>query len=181
MAYKKTPRIIYLIAQQDFRDEEFFIPKRIFEENGIEVVVASIKKGVASGSLGGKADVDIAVKDADCKDYDALVIAGGKGALELKEHKEVIRLIREIAADTGKITAAICIAPAILAIAGVLQGKKATIWNIDGLKERILEENSATYIAMPVVVDDNIITGNGPGAAEEFGRQIVKKLDQFLG
>ena len=38
----------------------------------------------------------------------------------------------------------------------------------------ILED--VVYAALPVVVDGRIVTANGPEAAEEFGKALVKML-----
>jgi len=171
------PRILYIVAQEGFRDEEYFVPEEIFEENDIEIVVASIEKGTAKGKLGGEVEVNVAIRDADIGNYDALVIAGGPGALELKEHDEVIDIIKKTV-EMDKILAAICIAPAILAEADVLKGKRATVWNSDSLQSRILEDHGATYSDMPVEVDGNIITANGPEAAKKFAERIVEALKE---
>ena len=79
---------------------------------------------------------------------------------------------------TGKILAAICIAPALLAKAGVLQDKKATVWSgpMDKSPVNILKEGGAIYQNEDVVVDNNIITANGPEAAAKFGEALVRAL-----
>jgi len=41
---------------------------------------------------------------------------------------------------------------------------------------KILQNNGAIYEDKRVVVEGKIITGNGPGAAEEFGQAIVEAL-----
>jgi putative intracellular protease/amidase len=57
-----------------------------------------------------------------------------------------------------------------------LQGKKATGWNGDGELGGILSDSGAEFVDKPVVVDGNIVTGNGPSAAKEWGEAIVKML-----
>ncbi len=169
-------RIAYIIAQKDFRDEEYLKPKAIFEKMGYKVDSASIEKGKAYGKLGAVADVDIAIKDLEPEKYDAIVIAGGPGAVELGRSEELLELIRE-AYKKGKIVAAICIAPMILAKSGILENKTATIWNGNGKQSEALESYGASYSLEPVVVDGNIVTANGPEAAEDFGEAIVELLE----
>ena len=65
---------------------------------------------------------------------------------------------------------AICIAPTILAAAGVLEGIKATVWNRDNAESAFLELHGAIFTNESVTQDGLIITGNGPEAAEEFGK-----------
>ena len=74
---------------------------------------------------------------------------------------------------TYKIIAAICIAPVTLANAGILNGKKATVFP-SGKNDLI--RNGAKYTGDSVTVDGNIITANGPMAAEAFGKKIVEML-----
>ncbi|MEA3344083.1 MAG: DJ-1/PfpI family protein, partial [Patescibacteria group bacterium] len=78
-----------------------------------------------------------------------------------------------------KLLGAICIAPAILARAGALKGKKATVWNsaMDKSAIKILESNGAIFQPEPVVVENKIITANGSHAAEEFAETIIKIIN----
>ncbi|RJP34563.1 MAG: hypothetical protein C4536_02525 [Actinobacteria bacterium] len=75
----------------------------------------------------------------------------------------------------GKMVAAICIAPVILAKAGILQGVEATV--SPGM-EGELTAGGAILVEQPVVVDGNIITGWGPDAAVEFAQEVNKALSQ---
>jgi len=73
----------------------------------------------------------------------------------------------------GKVIGAICIAPVTLANAGLLKGRKATVWASE--KARI-ETKGAIYTGADVQVDDNIVTANGPNAAKAFGEALLKLL-----
>jgi protease I len=75
--------------------------------------------------------------------------------------------------DSGKIVAAICLAPAILAKAGLLSGVKATCTPDE---EENLVAGGAEYTGAPVEVDGKIVTGSGPDAARRFGEKIVELL-----
>jgi len=82
------------------------------------------------------------------------------------------------AARENKVLGAICIAPALLAKAGVLQGKKATVWSspLDKSPIKILEKSGAIFVAEEVVSDDGIVTANGPGAAKKFAQALIEAL-----
>ena len=60
----------------------------------------------------------------------------------------------------------------------MLDGKKATVWTstLDRGPVKILEENGAEFVNEKVIQDGNIITANGPAAAEEFGEKILENL-----
>jgi len=167
-------KIAIIIAFRNFRDEEYFIPKSIFLKHNFEVTTVSTYKGLAIGGSGGEARVDLLLGHLKMEDYDCLMFPGGPGAYRFIEDENIHEVIRLY----NGLLAAICIAPAILAKAGVLQGKKATVWSSILEKEtiKILKENGAQYTDKDVVVDGNIITANGPEAAENFSLTIVDKL-----
>lgn len=167
--------ILYVVSKKDFRDEEYFIPKEMFEEHGFNVKTASIDVGCAISFFDKKIDVDIKLSDVDMKEYDAIVIAGGKGALTLSDNDDLKKNLYD-AMKYDKIVAAICISPIILANCGLLQKTAATVWNEDGKQADILKQNGALYFSESVVIDKNIITANGPKAAKEFADSIIDAL-----
>ena len=73
----------------------------------------------------------------------------------------------------GKVLAAICIAPSILANAGVLEGVEATSFPSE--KGNLIAKG-ANYTGADLTVDGNTITANGPGAARKFGNAVVDAL-----
>lgn len=162
-----------IIAPQNFRDEEFLEPKKIFEENKIQVSVCSKGVAEASGMLGARVKVDIDLMQAKPDDYDALVFVGGSGS-SIYFNNQVALTLAKNAVYQNKVVAAICIAPSILANAGVLQEKKATAFptEADNLKTK-----GANFVFQTVVEDGNIITAAGPEAAKVFGQTIVKMLE----
>ncbi|MBU3964314.1 DJ-1/PfpI family protein [Patescibacteria group bacterium] len=170
-------KIAIIISFRNFRDEEYFIPKDIFLGAGFEVITVSSQKGTAIGGSGGEAEIDITFDEIDISQLDAVVFVGGPGAYKYIDDEQVLEIIRK-ANQQGKLLAAICIAPAIFAHAGVLRGKRATVWSsiMDKKPIKVLQENGAEYLDKSVVCDGNIITANGPYSAEEFGKSIVQHL-----
>ena len=175
-------KIAIIIAFRNFRDEEYFISKEIFLEAGFEVKTISSEKGIAVGGSGGDAEIDICFEDFDVSQFDAIVFVGGPGAYKYIEDEQVWHIAQETVKQ-NKVLAAICIAPVILAKAGVLQGKKATVWSsvMDKKPVRILEENGAKYLDKPVVQDNKIITAHGPAAAQQFAEKIIQELQKSQG
>lgn len=161
-----------VLAREMFRDEEYDIPRRILERGGVNVAVASSVFGEAEGKYGLTAPVDLLIGDADMADYDGIIFVGGVGATEYFDHPAAHGLARE-SLEQRKITAAICIAPHILAAAGLLEGKKATCFPSEA---EAIESYGADYTGAPVEIDGLIITANGPEAAEEFGLAVLDEL-----
>ena len=165
-------KILIIIAPVDFRDEECLEPKKIFEESNADVKIASKKVSVAEGKLGAKVDVDYDIDEIIVQDYDAIVFVGGPGASVYFDDETAHSIARE-AIEEDKVLAAICIAPSILANAGILKGKKATCFasEADNLRSK-----GAEYTGKDVESDGNIITAKGPAAAKKFGEKITDML-----
>jgi len=138
--------VAMIIAFRDFRDEEYFIPKQILESAGARITTVSSSLGKAVGKLGGDTDVNILLEDLNVLDYDAILFIGGPGAYNYFDN-ETAHKIAKTTVENDKILGAICIAPAILAKAGVLKGKKATVWSslMDKSAVKILEEGGAIF------------------------------------
>lgn len=166
-------KVLMVVAPENFRDEELFDTRRELEDAGIEVRVASARKGTIRGMLGGTVRPDFTLEEVKVENWDAIVFVGGTGCQVYFENEDVLSLAKA-AAEQGKKVCAICIAPVILANAGLLENRKATVW--DGEFREMLENKGAKYVSKSVVVDGNFITANGPTAAEEFGRTIAKQL-----
>lgn len=165
--------VLMIIASQNFRDEEFARPKSILENAGADVTVASSSIEEATGMLG-KVSVtpDVTIDRVAPADYDAVVFVGGSGASEYWDNPTAHEIATR-AHEEGKIVAAICIAPVTLARAGLLDGKKATVFNSE---VENLKREGAVYTGAAVERDGNIITADGPQSAEEFGLALKKAL-----
>jgi len=167
-------KALLIIAQDGYQDVEYGHTREELENAGVECIVASLSTEPAHGSLGGEVKPDISIKDAKAEDYDVIVIVGGPGALELANHSETMDLLQKADSNNQNI-AAICISPAILAKAGVLEGKEATVWKSDE-SVAMLEQGKAVFVDKPVVVQEKRIPANGAPAAREFGKKIVEML-----
>jgi len=167
-------KILFIIAQQNFSDEELTTPKQILDKEGAKTTVASITKDEARGMLGLRVIPDIAINNVNPNDFDALLIVGGTGTPKLAEYPEVLNIIKRFD-EQGKLIAAICVAPYVLARANIIKGKQVTAYPADFVLTEI-RRVGATYIKNPVVVDGRLITADGPNSAKEFGESIVKVL-----
>jgi protease I len=165
-------RVAMVIPHRDFRDEELLKPKALLEKAGARVTVASSSLDPATGALGAKVTPDVLLKDVDAGDYEAVVFIGGPGAKEYWDDRTAHRLARQ-AVERGSVLAAICIAPVTLANAGLLDGKRATVWKTESGR---LRAQGADYTGAEVEVDGRLITSNGPEAAEDFGKAIAEAL-----
>lgn len=170
----RTKKAALIIASDRFRDEELFETQRAITEAGVEIVIASSKTGVIKGMRGGKAEATILVNELKVDDYDAIVFIGGSGAKEYFDSDVALNIARQ-AAQKEKVLAAICIAPTVLANAGLLQGVKATSFPSERVR---LKKAGAQFTDAPVERDGLIITGKGPEAASEFGKAVADALTE---
>lgn len=162
-------KVVMIVASSNFRDEELILPKNALENAGIEVVLASSSLSPARGMLGMEIKPDILIQDVKVEDFDVVIFVGGAGAKEYWDNSIAHRIAIQ-AEHKDKVIGAICIAPVTLAKAGILEGRKATVWPgaADELKSR-----GVHYTGKTVEIDKNIITADGPEAAEEFAKTLV--------
>jgi protease I len=165
-------KAVFIIAAKNFQDDEFAEPRQILKNNGIPVTVASTTLEEVIGMNGSKVKPDMLLKDVKAVNYDAVVFIGGSGAAQYIDDPVAHKLAKDAVAR-GKIVGAICLAPMILAKAGVLKDKKATVYPSEGDK---LKACSVDYTAKPVQIDGNIVTADGPKSAASFGRALVMLL-----
>ena len=172
---KDGKKILMVIAQDGFRDEELIVPQKEFVKNRFKVTVASTSSGEAIGKLGARVKPDAEISKVKFLDYDAIVVVGGPGSRDYLWNNKILHKGLADAFAKGKVISAICISPVVLAKAGVLKGHKSTVFP-DPESERELKKAGAIYIQKSVVVDGKIVTGNGPDAASKFAQEIMKLL-----
>ena len=165
--------VLIIIAPQDFKDEEYFHVREELENAGHKVIVSSLQD-VANSVENKEVVTDVLIDEADVADYDALVFVGGAGASVYFENEKVLEMCYQTV-EQGKLIAAICIAPGILARAGVLAGKNATSFESE---LATLDEAGAITSDSHVVVDGQIVTADGPLAAREFGKKVAELLKE---
>lgn len=171
-AETKPKKAVFIIAAKDFQEEEFSRPFAILLQKGVNITVASTQLGEAVGMKGAKARVDMLLKDVAAGDFDAVVFIGGAGAAEYVTDPVAQQLAQD-AVRKRKIVGAICIAPMILAKAGLLKGKKATVFPTMADQ---LKAEGVKYTSKPVEREGRIITADGPGSAAEFGQELARSL-----
>ncbi len=165
-------KALFIIAPKGFRDEELQVPTATLKARGCEVTVASLTTDVATGMLGARVKPEIALDEARPANYDLVVFVGGVGAKVYFDHPRAHAIAKEAAA-AGKLLGAICIAPSVLARAGLLKDKTATAWPS---QRRDLVANGAKWDEGPAVRDGKVITANGPKAARRFADLLVEAL-----
>lgn len=105
------------------------------------------------------------------KNYDALFIPGGRGAIELREDERSLAVIDKFMIDKKWIFA-ICDAPNVLFENDYLQETSYSSYPIENIKNKSGKLRNSNM----VTIDGKIITAKCPASALEFGLAIVNEL-----
>jgi protease I len=168
----RNKKILIIISQHNFCDEEYHTSKKVFESFGIKCQVASSELSTAIGMEGSLVEPDTIISKIIIKDYNALCLIGGVGCTKYWHDKFVHNIAVE-AHKEGLLLCAICLAPVILANAGLLKGIRATAYPSAA---SYIERKGADYSPKSVEIEKNIITANGPEAADLFAQKVCDKL-----
>lgn len=143
---------------------------------GCQVITASV--GSANPMVGRNrirvmADLDMDEALAEWGEgWDLVVLPGGLGGTEaMEDHAGLMDLVRR-RVDGGRLTAAICAAPRILARVGL--ARSVAITGHPGCRGDL--DDFGDYREDAVVVDGAVITSRGPGTAVAFGLALVSAL-----
>ncbi len=176
---------IAVLAADGFEEIELLGPMWYFKTRGAQVDIVAPRFNPAPARYGlstpemakdhimaiqylnpvGWVKVDRRADEIKVSEYDAIFIPGGAWNPDnLRYDKDVLRFIKEFN-QSGKLIAAICHAPVVLASAEILKGRKLTgYWNI----QSDLSHAGAEVQEKPVVVDGNLITSRHPIDVAEF-------------
>jgi protein deglycase len=161
---------VLFILFPDFEELEAVAPIDLLRRAGAEVTLASLsEERMVTGRSGIAVRTDAPIDTIDAATYDLFVIPGGPGTKKARADGRIASLAKAFA-DRGKPVAAICAAPAILADAGLLSGKRFTAHFSTNAELRDARGGDA------VVLDGNVITSRGAGTAVAFGLALVRLL-----
>jgi len=184
---------IAVIAADGFEEIELLGPVWYFKQLGAKVDIVAPKYNPAPARYGlmypemskthimaiqylqpvGWIKFDRTADQIRVSDYDAVFIPGGAWNPDnLRYDKDVIKFIQDFN-GSGKLIAAICHAPVVLASADILNGKKLTgYWNI----QVDLKNAGGIVLEQPVVTDGNLITSRHPIDVADFSRAVESWL-----
>lgn len=154
---------------EGFEEIEAFAVVDILRRAGIEAVTAGVGGNIVTGAHRIRVNADARMLDIQTEGFSGIVLPGGNpGTDNLMRSERIVRIADDFAKQ-GKLVAAICAAPLILAKLGLLKERKATIY--PGYEKELGKPRNDS-----VVADGNIITSQGPGTAVAFALKIVEQL-----
>ncbi|MEM1646142.1 MAG: type 1 glutamine amidotransferase domain-containing protein [Ignisphaera sp.] len=187
-------KVVAIIVANEFEDVELLYPFVRLSEEGAEVVIIPVRRGLhprpadpskpVTGRYGTPIPLEVfrlgeryvikELKEVKPEDIDALVIPGGFSPDSLRIDEEVLTFVRKVY-EMGKTVAAICHGPQVLISAGIVKGKKVTAYR--AVKDDLINAG-AIYLDVPAVRDGNIITARVPDDLPEFCQLIIEALSQ---
>ena len=169
---KKLAKALVFLAP-GFEEIEACTIIDILRRCNVDVTVVGLVPQLVEGAHGIKVIPDKFINQVSGKDFDSIVCPGGApGYLNLQKNQRVLQIVKEAFAS-GKLVAAICAAPAVLATAGILNGKECTIY--PGMESELIRGGGKPKNLL-VVEDGNIITSQGPATALPFTLKLAERL-----
>jgi len=163
-----------ILLAPGFEDLEAIATVDILRRAEVDLTVASLHEDSATGSRGTTVvtDTNLTLLGDEAR-FDAVILPGGQpGTNNLAADRRVIERV-QAQSRQGGLLAAICAAPKVLAVAGLLEGRRFTHYP-GALTEQ--EAAGSEPVNDAVVVDGNIVTGRGPGVAIDFALAVVEQL-----
>ena len=163
-----------VLLAQGFEEIESVTIIDILRRGGLEVQSAYLpdefETNLVLGANGITIEADVPLKTVDVEEFDIVVLPGGWGGTNrLAENELSQKVIKEFKAQ-GKWIAAMCAAPYALHVAGVLSNNYTCYPSVE---EQIRPEDRSEDV---VVIEDNVITSQGPATAICFALEILRQL-----
>lgn len=164
--------MVYVFLANGFEEIEALCPIDLLRRAGVEVTCVGIGSEVIRGAHGITVHADI--PDIMYKDPspEMIILPGGMPGAENLDRSRIVDTAIRIANNKGAYIAAICAAPFLLGKRGILHGKQAVCF--PGFEDML--DGANVVDSESVVVDGNIITAKGMGAAISFGLTLVSLL-----
>ncbi|MBE0426326.1 MAG: type 1 glutamine amidotransferase [Nitrospirae bacterium] len=161
-----------IISADNFEDSELLVPYYTLQEEGIEIDIASIKKGSIKGKHGYKVQANKSLKEVNPDEYDVLILPGGKAPETIRKEKTALEIAKKFF-QRNKPVSAICHGPQILITAGLMKGRRSTCYKSVAGE---MKEAGAIYEDKEVVVDGNLVTSRQPSDLPAFMRETLKMI-----
>lgn len=170
-----SKKALLIIPPERFNEDELFRPKQELEQAGFAVTIASTITGEITGDYNGKAVATVRFTDGKATDYDVVAVIGGSGTNDYLWGNAELKEYLTDAHKQNILVSGICAGAVTVAKTGLLEGRKATCYPIDVQKD-VLQSLNVEYVAKHVIAHKDIITGDGPDGAQEFGKALVAAL-----
>ncbi|MBQ7001374.1 MAG: DJ-1/PfpI family protein [Oscillospiraceae bacterium] len=161
----------YMLLGTGFEETEAIAPLDLLRRAGVEVATVGLNGKVIYGSHGIGITADLEIAEMDLTRLEGIILPGGLGGVaSIRACAAAMDAVR-FAWENGKLTAAICAGPTVLADLGITSGKNATCY--PGCEDHM---GSAHMVEAAAVTDGNLITGTSAGCAIPFGLALIEAI-----
>lgn len=177
MSGQLSGRKVAFLATDGVEEVELTAPWNALEQAGAEVTLLSDKtgriEGMNHGSKGRAFEVDRDVSESSPRDFDALVLPGGKANPEkLRRSSAAVAFVRGFM-EADKPVAAICHGPQLLVEADAVKGR--TLTSTPSIQDEI-RKAGGSWVDKQVQLDQKLLTSRKPEDLPAFCAQLVSLL-----
>lgn len=167
--------MVYILLGDGFEEIEAIAPLDILRRADIEVATVSLTNDLlVNGGRGVIIRADITLDQIDFGSLEMLVLPGGGGGVDSIAKTPAAMALIGRTCEEGKLVAAICAAPSLLATFNILDGKRVVCY--PSVSEKVEAAGGKLQPELPVTCDNNLITSKAAGTSIEFGLEIVATL-----
>ena len=162
-----------IVANNGFQDHEFSTTYEALQNADVQVTIAAWRKGQCVWVFGQKIEAVYELSEIKWDKFEMVIFIWWWGCLTQYLHdSNYLRIAQE-----AKKIWAICIAPMVVSESWVFNWKIVTSRDDEWLQQAFIEKNGGVRKDEVVLRYWNIVTANGPDAAELFGKECVKLLE----
>ncbi len=168
--------MVYIFLADGFEIIEAMAPLDVLGRGGADVRTVGLNGKTVKSSKGVTVEADMSIDEIDMDKCEMIVLPGGLPGAENLLGSEAVSAAIDYAEANGLYMGAICAAPMVLGLKGVLRGTRAVCfpgYENDLLGAEVMGEGHY------VVTDGRIITAKGAGASIEFGLALLGALKGY--
>ena len=168
----QNKKIVMLVAE-GVEDYEYFVPTMRLQEEGAQVLTASLDLKPIKGKNGLTVNPDTLIESLNADELFALIIPGGWAPDKLRRYEAVKSLVKKM--DVAKkIIGVICHGGSTAISAGIIKkGQRAT--GSLGIKDDLVNAG-AVWVDEPAFREGNQVWGRVVADIPDFNRELVKAL-----
>ncbi|QOW09439.1 type 1 glutamine amidotransferase [Kaistella flava (ex Peng et al. 2021)] len=170
---------IAVLAADGYEQSELESPVQALKDAGATIEIVSLKSGeikaMKNHQWSNSVAVDQTVSNADCANYDGLLLPGGViNPDALRANQDAVNFVKSFF-EANKPVAAICHAPQTLINAEAVKGKKMTSYKSISAD---LKNAGAHWVDQEVVTDGNLTTSRSPEDLPAFNKRIIEEFSK---
>ncbi len=174
-AEKKDPRTLGIVLYPKFELLDVYGPAEMFGNlpGKLKIVMVAQKAGPVASTQGPKVQADYSFED--CPRLDLIMVPGGFGTMSELKNEALLGWLRS-RAEQAEIVMSVCSGSALLAKAGLLDGRRATS-NKVYFKFAVDQGPQTEWVYKARWVDDgNRVTSSGVSAGIDMALHVIERL-----